>query len=300
MKGCIFNIQKYCIHDGPGIRTTVFLKGCSLSCSWCHNPESQSFQKEVMIFPSRCDGCGSCIDACSVRALRLGESGIERDRDLCTLCEACATECYFNAIRIVGREISAKELVHELKKDIIFYESSGGGITISGGEPLAQPEFVLELLRLCKEQDINTALDTSGFGDTEGLMKLAAYTDLFLYDIKLMDNEKHKRYVGISNERILENLKCLSRAGKKLWLRIPVIPDINDDEDNINAIAELIGVTAGIAQVNLLPYHNISGDKYKRLDKKYSLEAIKTPEAEHMQKIADMFQRAGVNVLIGG
>lgn len=300
MNRIVFNIQKYSIHDGPGIRTTVFLKGCPLSCSWCHNPESQSFKEELMVFPNRCIGCAACIKVCNTGALHMQNSSILRKQEQCSLCGVCAKVCCSNALEMAGRQVSVSELLRELEKDIIFYDSSKGGITISGGEPLAQGEFSLELLQGCKKLELHTVVDTSGFGDPTLLEEISKYTDLFLYDMKLMDDERHKQHTGVSNKLILENLALLSRLGKRIWVRIPVIPGINDDEDNIAATAAWIRATGGIEQVNLLTYHNTAMEKYKRLHKQYQLSDIEVPGKEHMEHIADLYHQKGVNALIGG
>ena len=300
MSGVIFNIQKYSIHDGPGIRTTVFLKGCPLSCSWCHNPESQSFQKELMLFNNRCISCGECIKVCTTGALKSSEGIIDRNAELCTMCGLCAEICCTNALEIAGREVSAIELMKELEKDVIFYDSSKGGITISGGEPLSQGEFTLELLQRCKQMELHTAVDTCGLGNSLLLEEISKYTDLFLFDIKLVDEERHRKHTGVSNEIILKNLSLLSSLGKRIWIRVPIIPGINDDEENIAATAKLILSTSGVEQVNLLPYHNAAMEKYRRLNKAYELKDIKPPQKGNMDKISEMYRSHGINVLIGG
>lgn len=300
MSGVIFNIQKYSIHDGPGIRTTVFLKGCPLSCTWCHNPESQSFEKELMFFPNRCISCLECTKACSSGALTVKDNIISRDAGACSMCESCVSVCCTNAMEAAGRQVETANLIKELEKDVIFYDSSRGGVTISGGEPLAQGEFTLELLQCCKQSEIHTAVDTSGFGNASELEKISKYTDMFLYDIKLMDEERHKQHTGVSNKLILQNLKLLSSLGKRIWIRIPVIPGINDDEENIEATAKLIKSTGGIEQVNILPYHNAAMEKYRRLNKVYKLQDVKIPGKEYIQEIADSYRQKGVNVIIGG
>ena len=298
MQGLIFNIQKYSIHDGPGIRTTVFLKGCPLSCSWCHNPESQCFHRELVQHANRCIGCLECMKVCSKGALSNYEGVIYRNVELCALCGGCAEACYSNALEVAGREVSAANLVKELKKDIIFYDSSKGGVTISGGEPLSQAEFTLELLQRCKQLEVQTAVDTCGFGSSSMLEEISKYTDLFLFDIKFVNEEQHKQHTGVSNVIILQNLKLLSELGKRIWIRVPIIPGINDDEENIAATAKLIKSTAGVEQVNLLPYHNAAIEKYKRLGKEYQLNNIKIPQKDYMEKIAALY--SGVNVIIGG
>jgi len=290
--GRIFNIQRYSIHDGPGIRTTVFLKGCPLSCIWCHNPESQSFDPELMLYDKRCIGCGKCAEVCKHGALL--------DRSKCTSCGSCAEVCYSKARELAGKLMTVTEVIAQIEKDSIFYDESGGGVTFSGGEPLSQPEFLLELLKQCKKREYHTAVDTSGYGAAEMVKAVSSMTDLFLYDLKLMDDDKHISYTGVSNKQILENLKTISRLGNRIHIRIPLIPDINDDESNIKAAAEVIQSIPVIEQVNILPYHNIAVDKYTRLGKPSSLMDIPVPSNEYMESIAEKFLSYGIKVKIGG
>ena len=300
MNGIIFNIQKYSIQDGPGIRSTVFLKGCPLSCSWCHNPESQCSQRELMQYTNRCINCLECINVCSTRALSSKGGIIVRNAELCKVCGRCAEACHTSALEIAGREISSLELVKDLEKDLIFYDSSKGGITVSGGEPLTQGEFTLELLQRCKKLEIHTAVDTCGYGSASILEEISKYTELFLFDIKFIDEELHKLHTGVSNRLILQNLKLLSTLGKRIWIRVPIIPGINDDEENIAATAKLVKSTAGVEQINLLPYHNAAEGKYMRLHKEYQLNDIKAPTKDYMDKIAALYGLQGINVIIGG
>lgn len=299
-KGRVFNIQKYSIHDGPGIRTTVFLKGCPLSCIWCHNPESQSFETEILLYGKRCIGCGKCLEECSQGAIYLKNDAMCYDRDKCSLCKSCVRVCYAKAREAVGELVDVKHVLKQIEKDRIFYEESGGGVTFSGGEPLSQLEFLLELLKQCKENEIHTAVDTSGYACAEVITSVSMYTDLFLYDLKLVNDEKHIRYTGVSNKLILENLNTISRLGKRIFIRIPTIPGINDDNENIKSTAEIIKNTPGIEQVSILPYHNIAVDKYKRLGRPNSLMDIKVPTREELEQIAQKYLSHGIKVKIGG
>ena len=298
--GRIFNIQRYSIHDGPGIRTTVFLKGCPLSCIWCHNPESQAFGPEIMLYSKRCIGCGKCVEVCKHGALFFLNGSIQFNRDKCTSCGSCAEVCYAKARETAGKLTTVQEVMYQIDKDSIFYDESGGGVTFSGGEPLSQPEFLMELLRQCKKREYHTTVDTSGYGAPETIKAISCLTDLFLYDLKLMDDDKHMKYTGVSNKLILENLKTISQLGNRIFIRIPLIPGINDDEGNIKATAEVIQNTPGIEQVNILPYHNIAVDKYNRLGKQNSLMDIPVPSSEYVESIAGRFLEYGIKVKVGG
>jgi pyruvate formate lyase activating enzyme len=300
IKGKIFNIQKYSIHDGPGIRTTVFLKGCPLNCIWCHNPESQSQEQEVLFYSRRCIGCGKCMEVCKQGAIYLQEGTMHYDRDKCTSCGSCTAVCYSKARELAGDLVDAKYVMKQIEKDRIFYEESGGGVTFSGGEPLMQPELLLELLKQCKEREIHTTIDTCGYASTDVFTDISKYTDLYLYDLKLIDDEKHIKYTGVSNKLILDNLKTVSKLGKRIFIRIPVIPGINDDNENIAATAEVIKNTLGIEQVNILPYHNIAVDKYNRLGRPNSLMEIKVPTEEEIEQIAQEYLAHSIKVIIGG
>jgi len=300
VEGCIFNIMKYSIHDGPGIRTTVFMKGCPLRCLWCHNPESQMPRPQLIRFPNRCIGCGSCAKICSTGAIMIIDNKIKYDITKCTSCGKCTEVCYAGAMEMAGKHMSVEEVMKEIEKDMAFYEESGGGVTFSGGEPFMQPAFLKELLIGCRRKGIHTTVDTSGFAQKDIIMELSQYIDLFLYDLKLMDDEKHKKYIGSSNEAILDNLKELVKLGKRIFIRIPIIPGINDDNDNLEATGRFLSGIRGIEQINILPYHNIAMEKYKRLNKEYCLPDIKEPSQEKMKVIAEKLTSYGFKVKIGG
>lgn len=299
MEGTIFNVQRYSIHDGPGIRTTVFLKGCPLSCWWCHNPESQSVDKEIMYIENRCVHCGTCFKNCNEEAIDFTSMKPLIDDKKCTLCGECIRVCPTNALELVGKTITVRNLMKEIEKDLIFYDQSGGGVTFSGGEPLLQFEFLDSLLEACKKADIHTTVDTSGYTSWERLEVIASKTDLFLYDIKIMDDTKHKKYIGVSNDIILQNLKKLSKNGNRIFARLPIIPGINDDDDNINRTGKFLS-NLRIEQVNILPYHSIAMDKYARLRKSYKLSGLNEPDANEIKEIASKLKDFNLNVKIGG
>lgn len=299
VQGTVFNIQRYSIHDGPGIRTTVFLKGCPLTCWWCHNPESQELKQEIIYNYKKCIGCGDCINICSNNAIVYNKNRFIRDRIKCNLCGKCAETCPTEAIEMIGRKMTVEEVMKEIEKDMVFYEESGGGVTFSGGEPLMQPEFLESLLDVCKEKGIHTALDTSGYGEWGIISKILKKVDLFLYDIKHIDNDKHMKFTGVSNELILSNLKRLVLGNAEIWIRIPVIPEVNDDEESILEIGKFV-LSLNLEKIFLLPYHNIAADKYKRLGRKYNLPYTSVPKEEQMIEIARKFKKLGLKVKIGG
>jgi pyruvate formate lyase activating enzyme len=297
--GTIINIQKYSIHDGPGIRTTVFFKGCPLNCWWCHNPESQNPTPEIMFFKEKCTGCGMCLKRCPQNALDLVEGYPVTSEINCTLCGKCSDFCPSSARELVGKDISVKDLTREIIKDEIFYEESNGGVTFSGGEPLMHADYLNDVLKICKDKNIHTTIDTCGYADFEKLEKIIDNVDLFLFDIKHMDNEKHLEYTGVSNLIILENLKNLSQKCSNIHIRMPIIAGINDDDANINAAVDFIS-NLNIIQVDLLPYHKMGMDKYIRLNMKYKLSGLEKPSDEIMENIAEKFRTAGIKIKMGG
>lgn len=300
VEGYVFNIMKYSIHDGPGIRTTVFMKGCPLRCQWCHNPESQQLKPQLMRFSDRCIGCGKCAVVCPTGAIIIENKKMKFDMGKCNDCGKCTEVCYSGAMEMAGKTMTAAEVVKEVEKDNIFYEESGGGVTFSGGEPFMQPEFLKEMLKACKKKHIHTTVDTCGFVKKDTLIELSEYIDLFLYDLKIMDASLHMKYTGASNEIILENLKELTRLGKRIFIRIPIIPGINDDDESIDTTGEYLSKLSTFEQINILPYHNIAMEKYKRLGEECSLGDLKTPSDDRMDEIAQRLKAYGFNVKIGG
>jgi pyruvate formate lyase activating enzyme len=302
--GLIGNIQRYSLHDGPGIRTTVFLKGCPLKCAWCHNPENISPNPELVRFESRCLHCGLCVDVCPERpktdASAPFASNLPVPRDRCRLCGACVEACPTGAREIIGRQATVQEIVAALAADRIFYEDSGGGVTFSGGEPLLQYEFLRALLEACQARGFHTAVDTCGFTSPDRLLNIAAHVNLFLYDLKFIDNARHLEFCGAPNQPILDNLQALGRAHKNIWVRIPVIPGINDEPRELEHMARFITGVPGVRQVNLLPYHPIGLHKFPRLGKPYSLNHIVPPSAEYLEAVVARFRAFGLDARAGG
>lgn len=292
--GVVFDVMRYSIRDGPGIRTTVFLKGCPLQCWWCHNPEGQAMKPEIMILKDRCEGCGECLKACGSGAITV--AGLAKAA--CTLCGRCARVCHTGARVMAGRVMGVDEVLSEISRDIVFYDQSGGGVTFSGGEPLVQYEFLLSLLKRSKAQGIHTAVDTSGYCPSHQLLEVSKHVDLFLYDIKLMDDAKHRKHTGVSNSQILENLELLSQSRKNIVVRIPLIPGVNDDEHNIAETGKFLASLPDISEVVVLPYHRAGVGKYPRLNKQYEFEHIPEPEPG---QVAQVIQRLrGFGLRTGG
>ncbi|MBQ4527973.1 MAG: glycyl-radical enzyme activating protein [Clostridia bacterium] len=269
MKAKIFEIKRFAVHDGDGIRTTVFFKGCPLKCVWCHNPEGIDFKPQLAYYENKCIGCGECVSVCPSGAHNTVESEHLFNRDLCIACGKCTDVCLGNALTFYGKEMTVDELLTILLEDKEFYENSGGGVTLSGGECLMHPDFCTELLKALKERGINTAVDTCGFVSKEALDKVMPYTDIFLYDIKAFDEDVHIKCTGQSNKVILENIKYLDDCGKKIEIRIPYVPMFNDNQ--IPEIAEFLSNFKNIKKVRVLPYHNYAGSKYAALNLKNTL-----------------------------
>jgi len=298
-EGIIFDIKKFAIHDGPGIRTTVFFKGCPLHCPWCHNPEGQSPKPEIMVKSYKCiKDCTECLSICEKRALAKVDQILVIDREKCDACGKCAKVCLSEAIETVGRKMDAQEVMREVEKDMIFHDDSGGGVTFSGGEPLLQPDFLSDLLTQAKEKDVHTTVDTCGYASSTNLEKIGDKVDLFLYDVKMMDDQKHKKFTGKSNKLILSNLRKLAQKGRRVTVRIPLIPGVNDDEENIQKTAKFIQSLKNIKHISLLPYHKLGQDKHKRLSKK-KFQDFNLPRQEGIDRIKKKLEGYGFMVTIG-
>lgn len=298
--GLIFDIQKYSLHDGPGIRTTVFLKGCPLECAWCHNPESISAQREIVVMENRCIACGECREACPHAKNAPGDGAIPARNERCDLCGSCIEACPTGGRRLIGREIGVDELLEKVEQDRVFYEDSGGGVSFSGGEPLRQFAFLKEMLGACRDRQLHTVVDTCGFAPESDLLAVAPLTGLFLYDLKMMDDAKHRHYTGVSNVRILSNLKALASVHERIWIRVPVIPGINDSERELESLARFATTLPSVKQVNLLPYHRTGLPKSRRLGRSDTLADVVPPSDEAMKRAAGIFSGLGLTTKIGG
>jgi pyruvate formate lyase activating enzyme len=297
----IFDIKRYAINDGPGIRTTIFFKGCPLACLWCHNPESIAPQMQKLFTVAKCIGCGECVEVCLKQACELTAAGIETDSQLCNLCGKCAEVCPAKATEMSGHYASVADLLQVIERERPFFDQSGGGITFSGGEPLLYPEFLCELLDACGERGIHRAVDTSGLVKKEVLLQVAARTDLFLFDLKLMDSEKHKEWTGVGNITILANLRTLAKTGVAIQIRVPLIGGVNDDDGNIEATAVFVaGLTGEKRPVNLLPYHAVGRGKDDKLGQIRDFDAMHEPTVDDLDRIVETFAEHGLEATVGG
>lgn len=297
--GIIFNMQRFSIHDGPGIRTIVFMKGCPMRCLWCDNPESQETSPQLGFIEQRCkaDTCTKeCLGACSFGAITISAEGkVMTNRVLCQDCGKCSQICYYEARKIVGRFMTVEEVLHEVLKDTSFYRDSGGGVTLSGGEPTMQHEFTCELLKRCKEKALNTAIETCGYTEWEHLQEIIRYVDLVFYDIKHMDPVKHEKFTGVSNKLILENAKkILSFKEKSAVIRIPLIPGYNDSEENIEETARFVSRSGG-EMIELLPYHELGVHKYVQYGLRYRIKDVQSPESEQVERLKEIIKSYGLN-----
>lgn len=295
--GLIFDIKKYSINDGPGIRTTVFFQGCPLTCQWCHNPESQPRTAVLLYRVNRCGRCGECAAACPHQAISLNGNAAT-DRYKCEVCGACAEVCYNGARERSGYEADVAQVMAVIERDIPFYEGSGGGVTFSGGEPLLQHQFLLDLLRACRERGLHTVVDTCGFAAWEVFERIRNEVNVFLFDLKLMDEERHLKFTGVSNKLVLSNLQSLAESGASVMVRVPLIPGINDDHDNLHKTSEFIRALPNIICVELMGYHDMAAAKYEALGLDYQLKGIQTPGKDLLRAAADILEQSGLQVKI--
>jgi pyruvate formate lyase activating enzyme len=300
--GFIFNIQGYCIHDGPGIRTSVFLKGCPLRCLWCQNPESHSFYPELVFAEEKCTGCGKCIQVCPENAIRMSGKKSRTDRQFCKSSGLCVDACPSEARAVIGRRATADEVFKEIAADSLFYQESGGGVTLSGGEPLAQPEFAAHILKKCRDAGFHTALDTCGYASWTIMKEVLRHVDLVLYDFKHMNPELHRKYTGVSNELILHNAeKIHHEMSIPMRARVTVIPGFNDSHENIEATAGFIAdKLSNSIPVHILPYHRLGEAKWDRLDRKSETAAIETPGEQQLVECRRIFESFGLTPIAGG
>ncbi|MBQ0005156.1 MAG: glycyl-radical enzyme activating protein [Clostridiales bacterium] len=299
----ITNIQKFSIHDGDGIRTTVFFKGCPLKCQWCHNPETQRYEKEMQLDASKCASCGSCAKVCPNGAISMTDGLPEVDKSKCTFCEKCTVYCPADVREVVGKDYDIRSLMKELKKDLMFYEDSGGGVTLSGGEVMAMDiDYILQIAKMLKKEDITLTIDTCGFAPYEKFEAILPYVNTFLYDVKMMDPELHKEYIGVDNELILENLVKLAHAGARIYIRIPTIKGLSGTVENMQKTIDFMKENdIHPAQVNLLPYHDTGSHKYAKVGMTYQGTELEAPTQDEMEAYVEMFKNAGYsNTRIGG
>ncbi len=292
--GVVFHIMRFSVHDGPGMRTAVFLKGCPLSCWWCHNPESQEFEPEVLYSAEQCSLCGECIAACPHHAIER-TAGRMTVNSACVRCATCVETCGREARNVAGTTMTAAEVLAKIERDVIFFDQSGGGVTFTGGEPLCQPEFLEVLLRACRERRIHTAIETCGAAPRETLLRAAGLADLVLYDVKLINERRHRQYTGAGNRNVLENLRALTARHRAVIVRVPVVPGINDSAEDRRELREFLAEAAP-RQVELLPYHSTGAEKYRRLGREYRMERTPAPGDAEMAEFTEELRAAGIAV----
>lgn len=300
IKGRVFNIERYAIEDGPGIRTVVFLKGCSLRCEWCANPESQRMEADILYFQKKCGGCQKCLLGCTQNAIEHNpQYGFVTNANKCILCEKCVDECFYGARELFGKVMETDELFEKIMDDKRFYEESGGGVTFSGGEPFLQGDFLQAVLKRCCENTISTAIESCGFVQWGNIEKSLPYLDLIYFDIKHLDPQKHQLHTGQSNDRILANLNKIDAYGKKIIIRTPFIPGINGDTESIQKIMEYVSKLKSVDHMEILPYHRLGNMKYQALGRKYGLEELEPVKKTDLGRFVELGEKIGVKVSIG-
>lgn len=294
--GIIFDIKRFALHDGPGIRTSVFMKGCPLACWWCHNPEGQRSEAQLIFRANRCKSSKACLTVCPLGAISWRDGSIT-NWELCDNCGKCAEVCFSGAREIIGREVTVEQVMAEIERDVPFYDQSEGGITFTGGEPLQQKDFLEEVLIACKQKQIHTTLDTCGYSPWENYRSILPMVDLFLYDVKLMTSDKHIKYTSVPNKLILDNLIKLSNAGANIIVRLPLIPGINDDVDNLEKCRHFLKALPKLKGVEVMPYHEIGLAKYKALGMSYRMENNIVPSNEQVAWVEDLFSSVQLPVI---
>ena len=286
--------MRFAVHDGPGIRTAVFFKGCPLRCLWCHNPESQTFAPEMLFSATRCRVCGACADVCPHQAIVRNQDHMETTGN-CAKCGVCADACAAEARTLAGREMTVAEILAEIDRDTVFYDDSGGGVTFTGGEPLAQPAALEALLHACRERRIHSAIETCGAAARETVLRICGLADLVLYDVKAVDAERHREYTGALNGAILENLASLAAAHPNVIVRVPLVTGVNDHAEDVRALCQLL-VKLPVRRVDLLPYHAAGTEKYRRLGREYRLAHTPSPTPAALAAVASQMEAAGIQV----
>jgi pyruvate formate lyase activating enzyme len=297
-KRFVLHITRMTVHNGPGIRTLVLFKGCPLRCVWCSTPESQAGNPEVAVFPDKCIHCDRCLELCPTNSIRLSDTTLRIDRDTCNACGKCTSICYSEALRLLGQDMTVDELLQEIKKDEVAYKQSGGGVTLSGGEPLMEMEFTLELIRSLDKSGISVGIDTSGFVSSEDLEMTFPYVSFFLWDLKVMDEQRHKQFCGVSNRLILDNLVLVAKRNIPIYIRIPLIPGYNDSRENIAATCEFVKFLKSLVEVDLLPLHHLGMSRYASLGRPYPVENIPLIPDSRLQEIKDQVESYGLNCSI--
>lgn len=297
MNATVFDIKRFAVHDGPGIRTTLFIKGCPLNCKWCHNPEGIDGGRQLWYFQNQCLKCGDCVPVCPVKALALGDKGIKIDRELCTGCGLCTGVCPTGALHFLGRQMDVDEIEGELLRDLPFFEESGGGITLSGGEPLGNPDLVREVLTRMKARNIHTVIETSLFTSPSVLKSIMPLVDLFLTDIKIIDSDAHLEHTAVPNEQILDNFRLLADSDRDILVRIPVIPGFTDSAQNLEGIADFLNTLSRKPAVELMNFNPLARDKFRILGRPYEPADVTEPyPPEEMEKFRDLFRQKGLDV----
>jgi len=294
IKGSIFNIQRFCTHDGPGIRTTVFVKGCPLYCQWCHNPEGLSRDREMSYDPARCIGCRACLEACEHGAHEFLPDGQHtRDATRCVSCGECVENCFAGALEAIGEEKTAQEVVDVVLRDKPFYDNSEGGATLSGGEPLFQPDFSAAILQLCRREEIGTAIETSSLVSWSVIERFMPLVDHWMCDVKHVDDDRHRELTGTANRQILDNVRRLCSEGASVMIRLPLIPTLNDDEESLRALGGFAGEVAPKDGLELMPYHRIGQGKYERVEREYNLKELPEADDDDLRRAATLLREGG-------